>query len=66
MPNATLAEIQAHLGNDMEFYRNINMALSFGFTFEQIKKEPIYEKYLKEQRFIEMLARYDIYPEEEI
>ncbi|MFT5648110.1 MAG: hypothetical protein ACI976_002806, partial [Aureispira sp.] len=29
-------------------------------------KEPIYQKYLKEQRFIEMLARYDIYPEEEI
>jgi tetratricopeptide (TPR) repeat protein len=64
--NATLAEIQAYLNNDMEFYRNINMALSFGLTFEQIKKEPIYQKYLKEQRFIEMLARYDIYPEEEI
>lgn len=66
MPNATLAEIQAHLGNDMEFYRNINMALSLGLKWEQIKTEPIYEKYLKEQRFIEMLARYDIYPEEEI
>ncbi|CAA6806033.1 MAG: FIG00567367: hypothetical protein [uncultured Aureispira sp.] len=66
MPNATLAEIQAHLGNDMEFYRNINMALSLGLKWEQIKKEPIYKKYLKEQRFIEMLARYDIYPEEEI
>jgi MinD-like ATPase involved in chromosome partitioning or flagellar assembly len=64
--NATLAEIQAYLGNDMEFYRNINMALSFGFTWKQIKKEPIYKKYLKEQRFIDMLARYDIYPEEEI
>lgn len=64
--NATLAEIQAHLGNDMEFYRNINMALSLGLAWEEIEKEPIYKKYLKEQRFIEMLARYDIYPEEEI
>lgn len=64
--NATLAEIQAHLGNDMEFYRNINMALSLGFRWGYIKKEPIYKKYLKEQKFIEMLARYEIYPEEEI
>lgn len=66
MPNATLAEIQAHLGNDMEFYRSINMALSLGLKWEQIKRESIYQKFLKEQRFIEMLARYDIYPEEEI
>jgi tetratricopeptide (TPR) repeat protein len=64
--NAKLAEIQGHLGNNVEFYRSINMALSLGFRWGYIEKEPIYQKYLKEQRFIEMLARYDIYPEEEI
>lgn len=66
LSNATLAEIQAYQGNDMEFYRNINMALSLGLKWNDVKEEPIYKKYLKEQKFIEMLARYEIYPEEEI
>ena len=63
--NATLAEIQAYLGNTAEFYRNITIALNLGLSWEDIKKEPIYQKYLKEQKFIDLLARYDIFPDEE-
>lgn len=63
--NATLAEIQSHLGNEAEFYRNINLALSFGLSWATIKEEHFYKKYLKEPRFLDLLHRYNIFPEEE-
>jgi len=59
---ATLAEINAHLGNIQEFYLNFELALMYtGKDIEEaFLKEKIYEQFLKDERFKNLLQKYDI------
>lgn len=62
----TLAEIQAYLGNDREFYKNLELFFSFqnnntSFNFQEIiNEDKIYQKYLDKRRFLEIIERYNI------
>lgn len=63
LSTGTLAEIQGYLGNDREFYKNLELFFSFGnqSNFQEIiEEDKIYEKYFKETRFIEMLNKYNV------
>lgn len=59
----TLAEIQAYLNNEKEFYKNLELFFSFGDKNLDFKKiildDDIYKKYLKEERFINILEKYN-------
>lgn len=59
-----LSEIYAQLGNEDEFYRNFEQSLLFGMPEENVKNniktEKVYKKYLKEQKFINLLKKYNI------
>lgn len=62
---ATLAEIYGSMGNNREFYRNITLALDSGLKAEEIDFNlPVYQKYLQEEKFQELLERYGIEIEE--
>lgn len=58
----TLAEIYAELGNQNEFYKNIQLSFIFGMdseTFQRvINEEEVYKKYFKEERFLNLLKTY--------
>jgi tetratricopeptide (TPR) repeat protein len=62
--NSTLAEIYAEIGNDNEFYKNLQLSFIFGMNsddFERvIKEEKIYKKYFNEERFLSLLRTYRI------
>lgn len=53
-----LAEAYALQNQDEDFYKNVELALQYGFpVWEQID-EPAYEKYRIEDRFNALLKRY--------
>lgn len=63
--SGTLAEIYAELGNENEFYKNLQLSFIFGMNsenFERIIKEEerVYKKYFKEERFLNLLKTYRI------
>jgi MinD-like ATPase involved in chromosome partitioning or flagellar assembly len=62
--SGTLAEIYAEMGNDNEFYKNLQLSFIFGMNsedFERIsKEEEVYKKYFKEERFLNLLKTYRI------
>jgi len=60
----TLAEIYAELNNDDEFYKNLQLAFTFGISSsdfqEIIEEEDIYSKYFEKERFLNLLKSYRI------
>jgi MinD-like ATPase involved in chromosome partitioning or flagellar assembly len=62
--SGTLAEIYAELGNDNEFYKNLQLSFIFGMNSEDfariIQEEEVYKKYFKEERFLNLLKTYRI------
>jgi len=59
----TLAEIYASIGKINEFYLNLEIGLSKdidSFSHYSLKIENIYSKFLKEERFIKLLDKYNI------
>lgn len=60
----TLAELQAHLGNEREFYKNLELFFSFSkkdFNFQDIiEDDPIYKKFINESKFQELLRKYEV------
>ncbi|WP_281635664.1 KGGVGR-motif variant AAA ATPase [Flavobacterium marginilacus] len=62
--SCTLAEIYAELGNENEFYKNLQLSFIFGMnseTFDRIVNEDeLYKKYFKEERFLNLLKTYRI------
>lgn len=61
----TLAEIYAEVGNEKEFFKNLELSFAFGMTtnvFETIlTEEPVYKKYFKNQKFISLLEKYNLH-----
>jgi tetratricopeptide (TPR) repeat protein len=58
---ATLAEIFAAEGKMEEFYFNFNIACSLGLTEENMATaKDIYVKFQKDQRFLDIFARYNL------
>jgi MinD-like ATPase involved in chromosome partitioning or flagellar assembly len=62
--SSTLAEIYAELGNENEFYKNLQLSFVFGMDSEYfgriIHEDAIYKKYFKEERFLNLLKTYRI------
>jgi MinD-like ATPase involved in chromosome partitioning or flagellar assembly len=62
--SGTLAEIYAELGNENEFYKNLQLSFIFGMNSENferiIKEEVVYKKYFTEERFLNLLKTYRI------
>lgn len=62
--SGTLAEIYAELDNENEFYKNLQLSFIFGMNSENferiIKEEEVYNKYFKEDRFLNLLKTYRI------
>ncbi|WP_025740512.1 KGGVGR-motif variant AAA ATPase [Aquimarina pacifica] len=60
----TLAEVHAHLNNNREFYKNLELAFTFGLDndlFQEIIiKESIYKPYLQDKKFLDLLDKYNI------
>jgi tetratricopeptide (TPR) repeat protein len=60
----TLAEINAALDNDREFYKNLELSFTFGmesYRFQMIlEEEPIYRRYYGQSKFLEILDKYEI------
>ncbi|MEM5564738.1 AAA family ATPase [Psychroserpens sp. AS72] len=60
----TLGEIYAELGNDREFYKNLQLSFVFGMkpkAFQRIiSTEKIYRKYFNDKKFLELLNSYRI------
>lgn len=58
----TLAEIYAAMNNDDEFYKNLQLSFVFGMNSKEfqaiIDEEEIYERYFKEERFLNLLKIY--------
>ena len=58
----TLAEIYAAINNDDEFYKNLQLSFVFGMNSKEfqaiIDEEEIYERYFKEERFLNLLKIY--------
>jgi len=61
---ASLAEIHAHQNNDREFYKNLELAFTFGLDNDNFQRvldeEKVYQKYLKEDKFLNLLSKYNI------
>jgi len=60
---ATLAEIYGEIGKINEFYIHFESALKINSEFmrQNIKKEEIYKKFINEERFLNLISKYDIY-----
>lgn len=62
--NATLAELNASIGNYREFYKNMDLAFSLGLTnkdFQQIvEEEEIYHQFMNDENFKKILDKYKI------
>lgn len=60
----TLAEIYAELGNDQEFFKNLQLSFVFGMTSKEFQKiigtEEVYKKYYNDNRFLQLLKSYRI------
>ena len=60
----TLAEIYAVIGNDNEFYKNLQLSFVFGMNSDDfdriVHEEEVYKKYFKEERFLNLLKTYRI------
>lgn len=57
----TLAEIYAMESKTNEFYLNLNIALSKGVTVKQLAAaKNVYEKFAKEEKFIDLMEKYSI------
>jgi tetratricopeptide (TPR) repeat protein len=60
----TLGEIYAELGNDNEFYKNLQLSFIFGMNSENFERiigeEEVYKKYFEEERFLNLLKTYRI------
>ena len=57
----TLAEIFASNGKIEEFYFNLNIALGMGLKAKNMSTaKDVYEKFMNEERFINLLKKYDI------
>ncbi|WP_298901769.1 AAA family ATPase [uncultured Psychroserpens sp.] len=60
----TLAEIYSEIGNDREFYKNLQLSFVFGMkqkVFQRIiSTEKVYRKYFKDKKFLELLNNYRI------
>lgn len=60
----TLAEIYAEVGNENEFYKNLQLSFVFGMNSEDferiIEDDNVYKKYFKEERFLDLLKAYRI------
>ncbi|MCK9613197.1 MAG: AAA family ATPase [Bacteroidales bacterium] len=60
----TLGEIYAQQGNVNEFYKNFELSISFGMSKAEIERifkiEDVYKPYFKEQKFINILKKYNI------
>lgn len=57
----TLAEICATNGKIDEFYFNLNIGLGIGLTAKQMNTaKDVYEKFRNDERFINLMAKYDI------
>lgn len=54
----TLAEAYASLFDDEGFYKNLELALQYGYPAWEQLDEIIYEKYAKQTRFQKMMAQY--------
>jgi tetratricopeptide (TPR) repeat protein len=62
---ATLAEIYATENKTNEFYLNISIALKLGLKLSDIEStKNVYAKYINEERFISLLSKYNMDPEE--
>jgi MinD-like ATPase involved in chromosome partitioning or flagellar assembly len=64
MATVTLAEIYAELGNDQEFFKNLQLAFVFDLTTKEFQRviniEKIYKNYYNNPRFLELLQNYRI------
>lgn len=60
---ATLAEIYGEIGKINDFYIHFESALKINSEFmrQNIKKEEIYKKFINEERFLNLISKYDIY-----
>jgi len=62
--SGTLAEIYAELGNEYEFYKNLQLSFIFGMDSEDfgriVNEVKVYKKYFKEERFLNLLKAYRI------
>ncbi len=62
--NATLAEIYAEKGNTNEFFKNFELALSFGLQKEDLEKilikEETYKIFFNNPNFIKLLIKHNI------
>lgn len=55
---STLAEAYGMMGNDLEFYRNTELALKYGFPiWDQLDDAP-YIRYAQEDHFKSLLSKY--------
>ena len=58
----TLAEIYAALGNLREFYKNLELSLSFGMSNEDFQRilleEKVYKQFFKDQKFLSIIEKY--------
>lgn len=64
MATATLAELYAATGNKREFYKNFDLALSFGIETDQLqqmlKEDNVYHPFFNDEKFLAILEKYDI------
>lgn len=60
----SLAEIYAEVGNDWEFYKNLEQSFSFGMNTDLFQKileeEPVYRRFYSSERFLSILDKYGI------
>jgi tetratricopeptide (TPR) repeat protein len=57
----TLAEIFASDGKMNEFYFNLNIALGMGLSAKEMRSaKDVYSKFVNEERFINLLKKYDV------
>ncbi|WP_316738733.1 KGGVGR-motif variant AAA ATPase [Pedobacter aquatilis] len=62
--NGSLAELYAAMGNDREFFKNLELSFSLGMDKENfqriLEEERIYKKYYLEPKFLGLLDKYQI------
>ncbi|WP_341842215.1 KGGVGR-motif variant AAA ATPase [Chitinophaga caseinilytica] len=60
----TLAELHAATGNKREFYKNFDLALSFGLKSEFLqrilKEDSLYKEFFNDKKFLAILEKYQI------
>lgn len=60
----TLGEIYAQLGNEREFFKNLELSFAFGMSSDHfngiLEEEEVYKKYFNDSRFNQLLSKYNI------